>query len=932
MTRKQLWGCFYCKNRKNVIAHERCNICGKSRDPGRFTILHNSCVYLCKVHLTLRLPTVAILKMGTSTEELTSTQSLASLAATEFTLRECVIQTLINWISDNESEDVQESLASDLKPTQDTNSLHSRSLFEQVLHNAQHKAYDANIGRYVDRDTVDEGRENVKLHLLYVEQLKHSEGEKRRLVRETKEKTLKRGQLSHQSHRGDDPMPDDKRISCVLCNQAYFKSQQYIITNKRAAMWFESHNVAIDPLDRRFHPNYCHEEARVCLFCYQFFDDGSVVDAAASNIAIRSEIDEALLNSPLKIPIPEVESVRPPLAGAGSSTTHLRPLSAIAIDTALFKLKQKHDMTQLGLRYQRIEAHGIDKGGMLDQERFGRFLRDKYTTIKDVLVEAKKNELKAMKKSLRYKSCKSKGPVTAVLSTVPAPVDDSNKEKETVSESNDTDIKLPLTDVFVTVSAEMLPEENNTTELSLEEYDVDDFEKDAVELEDDVAVGNPRLTNGEPPRPAENTELPIILPKDKPVKVVSRRCPLVLFVSENIPSVTASNPTGNSNVELPVVHRRIELQSVRSKLDLQKVQESSFVSLPKIVPIEQHHNDKTPVLAVSEKVAVTALGTKGQTKQARERKSSKRQKESSIQKQAAHRSKSVGNVSAVTSDADKKLKAQPKPITSIRDESTGSLLNPLIGLKSSNSMNSSSIMHKVEPSVSIYASQESLRVSKEHQEENEENEYEDDFDTEYDNDEFEVEAEVEAIEEHSITAAKADNQWISIDIFNVPSTVPDMFGSLSPAREDENGSRKRLLNVMTGQPMSGRAQSSHARSDQIRQFSQGKSGVEVISPSMRVSSQTLQKSPNKPRSVSGSANSLRYFERIESEGTTVLAENISSWFWDMEPGEQDTNEATKKASLSGDVKKVPENRHNRKTLRKMPSQTQHKMSKTKRKL
>ena len=293
---------------------------------------------------------------------------------------------MTNWISDNEREiqDIPDSSTPEQTSTQDNYNIHSRSLFEQVLHNAQHKAYDANIGRYVDRDTVDEGRENVKLHLLYVEQLKHSEGEKRRLVRETREKSIKRGQLSHLNHKSDEPMPDDKRLPCILCNQEYFKSQLYIITNKRAATWFEDHNVTIDPLDRRFHRNYCHEEARVCLFCYQFFDDGSVIDASTSNIAMWAEIDEALMNSPLKIPISEVESSRPPLASAGSSssTTHLRPLSAIAVDTALFKLKQKHDMTQLGLRYQRIEAHGIEKGGMLDQERFGRFLRDKYTTVR----------------------------------------------------------------------------------------------------------------------------------------------------------------------------------------------------------------------------------------------------------------------------------------------------------------------------------------------------------------------------------------------------------------------------------------------------------------------------------------------------------------------------------------------------------------------
>lgn len=302
------------------------------------------------------------------------------LLQTDSSLRECVLNTLS---SERSAEIVDASHTTDERGNVDTSSSSScsvengtgLSLYERVLDNARRTVYDSNIGRYVLRETCVMGA-HIKEHLQYTEELKFVSAEKRRIVRDI----IASQQLSQQTVHYHNNVNDikfklsrimkEKRSTCACCQHTFpVSALPVVITSKQIERFIRSKSATCNNDSKR-------RDVKICLFCYQFFDDGRYVDTMGDNVNIQNEIEGELLSSPLRISNRSVSSE--PLQRSALTE---RPLSALAVGAAMTQLRLKHDLVALDLRYQRIDGKGLRKGGMLDQNKFGRYLRDKYSDV-----------------------------------------------------------------------------------------------------------------------------------------------------------------------------------------------------------------------------------------------------------------------------------------------------------------------------------------------------------------------------------------------------------------------------------------------------------------------------------------------------------------------------------------------------------------------
>jgi hypothetical protein len=420
---RQYWGCYSCKNRKNPGDSKHCDTCGEPRNVDRFAISVLGQLLLCKVHLTCRIPKVTVLDVASDPAR-THSRTLI-LQTTEFSLRDCVEVTLLHEAAAKQAEgedNVGEETEQEQQERSTAPSILSaaaqpvtRSLYEQVLYNATQMAYDSNIGRWVPKDTVEKG-DHIKTNLLYAEQLKCAVGEKRRIVRSLVG-LREQAHVSPHFHNNQNDLrfklqriKNEKKEPCALCQHQFpLSALRAQITMKRLEKYLcsripsSSSDKFSDLLSTELkraakYANAAHLTVKLCTFCYQFFDDGSFFDAADVIASIKNEVEEHLISSPLRL----AQQMHQSLTEGGDE----RPASASAtkMDAALSKLRMKHSLDSLGLRYQRIEDKGIRKGGILDQQRFGRFLRDKYSDVSKVMKEVQKNERKLQLDSQKSQS------------------------------------------------------------------------------------------------------------------------------------------------------------------------------------------------------------------------------------------------------------------------------------------------------------------------------------------------------------------------------------------------------------------------------------------------------------------------------------------------------------------------------------------------
>lgn len=313
---------------------------------------------------TIRIPSVVVLQV----EPQPLNQKTLSLAGFEGgSLKEWLKDPLaafatIGTENDHEDEHEQESPRSFVLNS-------GQSLYDAVVENANHRVYDAKIGRYVSASTTQ--GHDVFTDTKYANQMVKSKIELTRVVNEVRTRQMMG--LWDSTDRMQ-KSTSALTVACSLCEQEFPRSQLVgRISFKAVCRWREEHHAPIDPTDRRLAWNRVHEPSPVCIFCNQFFDEdfGDVVEPAAvisssfEGLDIRVDEMEASskqLKKIINVYKPQVED---------------RPLSAMKHKMALSRLKLRAEINSSAQRIQ----YNNRTATLLDQEKAGRLLRNKYSSV-----------------------------------------------------------------------------------------------------------------------------------------------------------------------------------------------------------------------------------------------------------------------------------------------------------------------------------------------------------------------------------------------------------------------------------------------------------------------------------------------------------------------------------------------------------------------
>lgn len=167
------WPCLICKNKKNMVTSNKCQMCRVERQNEKMTIAYGGSLYLCKVHPYSH--SVSVLRVFPKPE----IGFNIMLAMDSTNLRECVEEGF------ETSEEVKEIIAtgtlmSRKKTKSEANVIiplrreksefeaiistnHPKSLFDQVISSAKTLVYDLNVGQYIEKSDIVQVDANGKI-------------------------------------------------------------------------------------------------------------------------------------------------------------------------------------------------------------------------------------------------------------------------------------------------------------------------------------------------------------------------------------------------------------------------------------------------------------------------------------------------------------------------------------------------------------------------------------------------------------------------------------------------------------------------------------------------------------------------------------------------------------------------------------------------
>ena len=255
--------------------------------------------------------------------------------------------------------------------------------------------------------------ESIKTELSYVQSMQRE----RTVMKQTVQELVNRRQKAFLYDSSADldlqQSERDRRVQCPSCERLYPVSQLLGCTSFRAvAKWRAEHNAPILPSDHRLDAGRINDAVRLCIFCTQFFDGSSAADLVDARAMLRDPavgMGDLVLDGPLNVTNAVYKKMFRTMATQARQLEAARPLSGLrnklAVEHLKLKAKQQQDMATGGMRFifnSKVKSSGLidvdgasagegpvsgagagvavgfQQGGMIDQLKTGRFLRDKY--------------------------------------------------------------------------------------------------------------------------------------------------------------------------------------------------------------------------------------------------------------------------------------------------------------------------------------------------------------------------------------------------------------------------------------------------------------------------------------------------------------------------------------------------------------------------
>ncbi len=421
--RRKFWGCMICYNRHNPIKSKYCLTCQQSRQTDRFVLIDKpTCsMYLAIADTASVLANVLLYCINSECQDDIGTTFRTILPRSSNILSECVNEAFKTFISnknepeENSIDDIdsvksEHSIISTLQRKEETLSSPSKdwvkdpqkTLFEQVISNAQSIAYDSHIGRYIDSDIAAKSPEKMHDNLTYISLMKRASTEISKQVAET----IKRRDYHDSLIYHYVPTKDEIRQRCNLCEFEFPLSQLVgRITFKTVANWKSDHGVPIPKNDLRLNMTNMHNPTAICLFCTQFFDAEfcDVIDTVAVKEAIGLDRRSSICKQ-MNFTNKAFKRIQQHFLEK-SSTLEERPSSRMQTNLAVQKLKLRAEANNPNLRYQYNTQ--ANTNNMIDQNKGGKYLREKYKDLGVLITEQKKQrklDIEASERLMRLRN------------------------------------------------------------------------------------------------------------------------------------------------------------------------------------------------------------------------------------------------------------------------------------------------------------------------------------------------------------------------------------------------------------------------------------------------------------------------------------------------------------------------------------------------
>lgn len=422
--RRKFWGCMICYNRHNPIKSKYCLTCQQRRQTDRF-VLHDKpsgAMYLAIADTSSVLANVLLYCVNSECQDDIGSTFRTVLPRTSNVISECVNEAFKTFISnknepeENSIDDInsvtssEHSIISTLQhkdeishsPSKDWVKDPNKTLFEQVISNAQSIAYDSHIGRYIDSDLAAKSPEKMHDNLIYVSLMKRATTEINKQVAET----IKRRDYNDSLIYHYVPTKDEIRQRCNLCELELPLSQLVgRITFKTVANWKSEHGVPIPKSDLRLNLTNMHNPTAICLFCTQFFDAEfcDVIDTIAVQESIGLDRRSSICKQ-MNFTNKAFKRIQQHFLEK-SATLEERPSSRMHTNLAVQKLKMRAEACNPSLRYQYNTQSNANN--MIDQNKGGKFLREKYKDLGVLITEQKKQrklDIEASERLMRLRN------------------------------------------------------------------------------------------------------------------------------------------------------------------------------------------------------------------------------------------------------------------------------------------------------------------------------------------------------------------------------------------------------------------------------------------------------------------------------------------------------------------------------------------------
>ena len=422
--RRKFWGCMICYNRHNPIKSKYCLTCQQRRQTDRF-VLHDKPsggLYLAIADTSSVLANVLLYCINSECPDDIGTTFRTILPRTSNVISECVNEAFKTFISnknepeENSIDDInsvkssEHSIISTIhrkdeishSPSKDWVKDPNKTLFEQVISNAQSIAYDSHIGRYIDSEIAAKSPEKMHDNLTYISLMKRATTEINKQVAET----IKRRDYHDSLIYHYIPTKDETRQRCNLCEFEFPLSQLVgRITFKTVANWKSEHGVPIPKNDLRLNLTNMHNPTAICLFCTQFFDAEfcDVIDTVAVQESIGLDRRSSICKQ-MNFTNKAYKRIQQHFLEK-SATLEERPSSRMHTNLAVQKLKMRSEACNPSLRYQYNTQSNTNS--MIDQNKGGKYLREKYKDLGVLITEQKKQrklDIEASERLMRLRN------------------------------------------------------------------------------------------------------------------------------------------------------------------------------------------------------------------------------------------------------------------------------------------------------------------------------------------------------------------------------------------------------------------------------------------------------------------------------------------------------------------------------------------------